>query len=141
MKFFNRNEPTPIQEYNNLTGDKFTGTVDELKQRIDKELDRYKEENIVNLHYILKNKEYKTSVYEKFKLKEYNKVREIYRLPYYPDRIVHHALMNHLETIFVKSFTKDTYSCIKRRGIHKALYNLTKSLRGGVKHRVNIVLN
>src|SRR5690606_34955703 len=40
--------------------------------------------------------------------------------PYYPDRIVHHAIMNILEPIFVANFTKDTYSCIKRRGIHAA---------------------
>ncbi len=81
--------------------------------------DRNDEDNLINLYHILKNKEYKTSEYTVFKLFD-GKEREIYRLPYYPDRITHHALMNILEPIFVSCFTKDTYSCIKKRGIHAA---------------------
>ena len=57
------------------------------------------------------------------------KERTIYQLPYYPDRIVHHILMNVLEPIFVKWFTKNTYSCIKGRGIHKMISTMEKSLR------------
>lgn len=34
-----------------------------------------------------------------------------------PDRILHHAIMNILEPIWVSVFTKDTYSCIKGRGL------------------------
>lgn len=64
--------------------------------------------------------EYKTSNYDIFKIYE-PKEREIYRLPFFPDRIVHHAFMNILEPIWVKMFIKTTYSCIKGRGIHKAV--------------------
>jgi len=97
--------------------------------------DRNREDNIINLHHILKNKEYTTSEYKLFTIFD-GKQRDIYRLPYYPDRITHHAIMNVLEPIFVSCFTKDTYSCIKDRGIHKALENLTKSLkdRAGTKY-------
>jgi len=97
--------------------------------------DKNREDNIVNLHHILKNKEYTTSEYKLFTIFD-GKQRNIYRLPYYPDRITHHAIMNVLEPIFVSCFTKDTYSCIKDRGIHKALENLTKSLkdRAGTKY-------
>lgn len=97
--------------------------------------DRFREENIINLHYVLKNKEYITSEYRLFTIFD-GKQRDIYRLPYYPDRITHHAIMNVLEPVFVSCFTKDTYSCIKGRGIHKALENLTKSLKDveGTKH-------
>ena len=49
------------------------------------------------------------------------KERIIFRLPYYPDRITHHAIMNIMESIWVKIFTRDTYSCIKNRGIHALL--------------------
>src|SRR3990167_5999047 len=42
--------------------------------------------------------------------------------------IIHHAVLNILESILVKSFTKDTYSCINKRGIHKALYSVKKAL-------------
>lgn len=79
----------------------------------------HRDTNIAKLHKILKENEYKTSEYAIFKVYE-PKERTVYRLPYYPDRIVHHAIMNILEPIFVKSFTADTYSCIKGRGLHSA---------------------
>ncbi|CRH24899.1 reverse transcriptase/maturase family protein [Elizabethkingia miricola] len=87
-----------------------------------------KELNISELHNSLKLKQYKTSQYDIFTITE-PKEREIYRLPYFPDRIMHHAIMNVLEPLFVSTFTSDTYSCIKKRGIHKASYNLRKSLK------------
>jgi len=64
-------------------------------------------------------KQYHTSEYTTFTIFE-PKERVIFRLPYYPDRIVHHAVMNILELIFVSTLTADTYSCIKGRGIHAA---------------------
>lgn len=90
--------------------------------------DRNPQDNIINLHHILLNKEYRTSKYTIFKIFE-GKEREIFRLPYYPDRIVHHAIMNILEDIFVKSFIKNTYSCIKFRGIHKALKDVKVAIK------------
>ena len=85
------------------------------------------EQNIQNLNEILKHNKFKTSEYKIFKIYE-GKEREIYQLPYYPDRIIHHAIMNILEPIFTSVFTSDTYSCIKGRGVHKASYNLRKVL-------------
>lgn len=90
--------------------------------------DLNKEDNLINLHHILLNKEYKTSQYKIFKINE-GKEREIFQLPYYPDRICHHAIMNILEDIFVKCFVSNTYSCIKNRGIHKALKDLNLGLK------------
>lgn len=74
------------------------------------------EENLQLLHEQLKNKTFKTSKYYIFKINE-GKERDIYRLPYFPDRIVHHAIMNVLEPIWLSVFTYNTYSCIKGRGI------------------------
>ncbi|MGQ0740189.1 MAG: reverse transcriptase/maturase family protein [Bacteroidota bacterium] len=51
------------------------------------------------------------------------------RLPYYPDRITHHAVMNILKPVFVSVFTRDTYSCIEGRGIHAAARAVRKALR------------
>lgn len=84
--------------------------------------------NLENLHKILKVGQFKNSEYSTFVILE-PKSRLIHKLPYFPDRIVHHALMNILEPIFIKTFTADTYSCIKRRGIHKAFYKLKKALK------------
>lgn len=76
-----------------------------------------KEANLRKLHEQLKNKTFKTSKYDVFTIYE-PKERVIYRLPYYPDRIVHHAIMNIMEPIWLSVFTHNTYSCIKGRGIH-----------------------
>lgn len=84
--------------------------------------------NISALHEILKVKEFRTSEYVTFKVFE-PKERIVYRLPYFPDRILHHAIMNILEPIFVESFTADTYSCIKGRGLHSASTKLKAILK------------
>lgn len=81
--------------------------------------DANRKENIQSLHDSLANFTFRTSPYKIFTIYD-PKEREIYQLPYYPDRIVHHAIMNILEPVFVSVFTTDTYSCIKGRGIHAA---------------------
>lgn len=86
------------------------------------------EENLLQLHTILTDGSYKTSPYSTFKVFE-PKERLVYRLPYFPDRICHHAIMNVLEPIFVANFTADTYSCIKGKGIHGAANTLRRYLR------------
>lgn len=90
--------------------------------------DKRREENIKKLHELLKNKDYKTSSYNIFKIYE-PKERQIFQLPYFPDRIVHHAIMNILEPIWVDSFTTDSYSCIKKRGIHGCVKSVKKALK------------
>lgn len=93
--------------------------------------DKNKEGNILKLHEALKNKTYKTSEYEIFKIYE-PKERFIYRLPYYPDRITHHAVMLIMEPIWMSLFTADTYSCIKGRGIHSCSEKLKIALKQDV---------
>lgn len=93
-----------------------------------KRFDKNRKENIKKLHGVLMEGKYKTSEYQTFKVYE-PKERLIFRLPYYPDRIVHHAIMNYMEPIFVSTFTADTYSCIKGRGIHSCGEKLKKALR------------
>lgn len=91
--------------------------------------DRSRDLNISHLHQQLMSGTFVTSKYDIFTLKcDNGKEREIYRLPYYPDRIVHHAIMNVLEPIWVSTFTSDTYSCIQGRGIHSAVKKLKRIL-------------
>lgn len=92
------------------------------------EHDRNREGNIQKLHVMLKDKTYQTSEYTTFTIFE-PKERLIFRLPYFPDRILHHAVMNVLEPIFVSVFTADTYSCIKGKGIHAAANAVKRALR------------
>ena len=99
-----------------------------LKQPGVIEHDKRREENISGLHDALENKTYQTSAYTTFTIYE-PKERIISRLPYFPDRITHHAVMNILEPLFVSAFTADTYSCIKGRGIHAAANAVKKALQ------------
>ena len=98
--------------------------------------DKNRDENIRKLHEQLKNKMYHTSPYNIFEAECNGKLRTIYRLPYYPDRICHHAVMNVMEPIWMKIFTSDTYSCIKGRGIHAAVKKLKRDMKdvGGTKY-------
>jgi RNA-directed DNA polymerase len=89
--------------------------------------ERNRAANIEKLHEMLKGKTYRTSEYTTFTIYE-PKERLIFRLPYYPDRITHHAIMNVLESVFVASFTANTYSCIKKRGIHAAANAVKRAL-------------
>jgi RNA-directed DNA polymerase len=101
--------------------------------------DRNRDANILKLHEILKNKTYCTSPYKTFTIYE-PKERVIFSLPYFPDRITHHAIMNVLKPIFVSRYTTDTYSCIEGRGIHAASYALRHALRDipGTQYRLKL---
>ena len=73
--------------------------------------DRNRDENLLKLQRDLREGTYKTSPYKTFKVYD-PKERNISSLPYYPDRICHHAVMGVIEPILVRSFIKQTYSCI-----------------------------
>lgn len=90
--------------------------------------DKNRDKLLLDLQRKLINGEYETSEYYVFKIYE-PKEREIFKLPYYPDRIVHHAIMNIMEPIWVSAFIKGTYSCIRKRGIHKALRDVKFALK------------
>lgn len=85
------------------------------------------EANLLALREKLLTKTFVTSAYSTFTITD-PKERVIYKLPYYPDRIVHHAVMNILEPMFMQVFTADSYSCIKGRGVHGAVRKLKKVL-------------
>lgn len=93
-----------------------------------KVFDRNPDANLADLSDMLFYKEFTTSAYKVFTVTD-PKEREVYGLPFYPDRIVQHAIMNHLEKPFTDAFTADTYSSIKRRGIGRFDKNLKAALR------------
>ena len=76
-----------------------------------------KDENLINIQNILENKTFRTSKYIEKIIYE-PKQRTIYVLPYAPDRIVQHALMNIVEPIWKNLFIHDSYACIADKGIH-----------------------
>lgn len=102
--------------------------------------DLNRELNLLALQTSLVSRTYQTSEYNTFKVFE-PKERIVYRLPFYPDRIAHHAIMNVLESYFVSFFTADTYSSIKGRGIHSAASALRKALRNEPETRYCLKLD
>ena len=91
---------------------------------VDKDVEAY----CKKIQDMLINETYVTSEYYTFKLYE-PKERIIFKLPYYPDRIIHHAIMNILEPLWLNQMIPQTYSCIKGRGIHKALNDIRHDLK------------
>ena len=76
------------------------------------------ENNLLDIQQLLINKTFRTSPYHAKTIHEPKK-RTIYVLPFSPDRIVQHALMNVVTPIWEKLFINDSYACITGKGIHK----------------------
>ncbi len=85
------------------------------------------EQNLSDLREELVNKTYHTSAYTCF-IKHEPKERVIFKLPY-RDRVVQWAIMQVLVPIWTPIFTRDTYACIKGRGVHSLLRRLRKDLQ------------
>lgn len=54
------------------------------------------------------------------------KTRELTKVPYFPDHIVHHALMRVIGATLDKVLYGDSFAGVKGRGIHKALYRVRR---------------
>ena len=80
------------------------------------------------LQWMLKNHLYKTSEYAMFTKKDGKKEREIYKLPFFPDRIAQWAVLQVIEPQLLAYFTDDTYSAIPNKGIHAAFNKLRKAV-------------
>ena len=72
----------------------------------------------------MKNHTYHTSQYKTQQRKEGKKIRDLYKLPYFPDRIAQWAVIQVIEPILIRNLITDTYSAIPRRGIHAGLKRL-----------------
>ncbi len=83
--------------------------------------------NIFELHKELKNKTYKHSAYEAFKIND-PKPRDIHKAKV-RDRLLHHAIYRILYPYFDKKFIYDSYSCRAGKGTHKAIYRFESFVR------------
>ena len=80
---------------------------------------RHKDELLQKLREKVIAGKFKTSPYKTFDIYEPKK-RTIYKLPLYPDHVLHHALINVLGPVWHKMFISDSYACIPGRGLHAA---------------------
>ena len=97
-------------------------------QRQVKEILADKENKLNELQQMLLNKTYKVSPYKVRTIYEPKK-RDIYIVPFYPDRVIHHALMNVVAPIWDKLFIFDSYSCRKGKGQHKGSIQCEKFVK------------
>ena len=96
-------------------------------KKVDKDTDKY----LLKLQEILKAETFKNSKYNIFEKVDKGKQRTIYVLPYFPDRILHHAIMQVLEPIWKKVLIRDTYQSIKGRGTSDARRRVRKGIKSG----------
>lgn len=79
---------------------------------------------LAGLQYMLKNHLFKTSEYEIFILNEGKKKRDVYKLPFFPDRVAQWAILQVIEPFLVANMTADTYSAIPGKGIQPIVNDL-----------------
>lgn len=89
------------------------------KQRQIREFNENKENNLKKVRELVVSGNFHTSEYTSMKVYE-PKERLIYKLPYAPDRIVQHAIMNILRPILTTKFIENSYACVEGKGPHKA---------------------
>lgn len=94
-------------------------------ERIQKNIDYY----AGKLQVMLALEKYRPSAYQEFDRVENGKLRHIHKLPFYPDRIIHHAICQVCEPIWMKQYIRDTYGSIKGRGIHDGVKRVQNALK------------
>lgn len=87
------------------------------------------EKYLGQIQVMLREKTYHTSKYTTFTKMDKKKEREIFALPYYPDRIIQWAIVQVLEPIWMNTLISNTFSSLKGRGIHRGLWKLQKDLQ------------
>ena len=86
------------------------------------------EENLENLRQDVIDGRFHTSQYRERTIYE-PKERTIYKLPYNPDRIVQHAMMNILKPILTNLLIENTFACVEGRGQLKASLKCSEYVR------------
>lgn len=91
-------------------------------------VDANPEKYLGQIEQLLKNKTFVNSKYETFEKTFNNKHRVIYKLPYFPDRIIHHCIVQVIEPICESTYIRNTFSSIKQRGVHDGVRRLKSDL-------------
>lgn len=98
------------------------------KQRQVRRFRENEEANLERVRQVVIRGEFRTSRYRQITIHE-PKERIIYKLPFNPDRIVQHAVMNILKPIMMTKFISATYACIEGRGQHSASLKCSEFVR------------
>lgn len=85
--------------------------------------------SLLDLQKLLYKGEFTTSEYTKQERIEGGKLREIYVLPYYPDRIVQHAIIQVIGNRLTSAYIRDTFQSIKGRGTGDAVKRVSSYIK------------
>lgn len=97
-------------------------------------------ENLQYIYEILSTETYTPGEY-RIKIIYEPKERVIMIAPFFPDRIIHHCIINVLGQHWQHTFIGNTYACIKGRGIHKCMEDVHRALitdRAGTRYCLKI---
>lgn len=110
-----------IAIHNAMKGKRHYKDIKKIKKNIEWYVD--------DLHKMLKERRYTNSTYTVFQRKSGGKIRDIYMLPFYPDRVVHHCIVQIVGHVWQNTLIYDTYSTVPGRGPHLCAYKIKKLLR------------
>ncbi|MGL5100804.1 MAG: RNA-directed DNA polymerase [Fusobacteriaceae bacterium] len=96
-------------------------SVEEVNNDLERKLTEL--QTLLKTNYTLEIEDYSHEV-----INDKGKERDLYKLPYFPHRVVQWAIMNVVMGEFMRNFTTDTYASIKGRGIHLVLKRVKKAL-------------
>ena len=109
-------------------GKRHYGEVKDVEKDLDNKLENIKK-MLEEETYTLTEKDYTLEI-----INDKGKERELYKLEYYPHRIIQWSIMNVIMPIFMKNYSTKTYASLKGRGIHLAVKNIRKALRHEVEN-------
>lgn len=89
--------------------------------------DLHAEKILLRLQADLRSGRYRHGRYNQFTVQD-PKPRDVNAAPF-TDRIVHHAVVDHIEPLFDRSFIFDSYACRRGKGSHAAALRLQHFLR------------
>ena len=84
-------------------------------------------DNLSILYSLLRDETFEPGIYRTKKIYD-PKERDIMIAPFFPDRIVHHCIINVLAPHWYHIFIGNTYACIKGRGTHKCMEDVHRAL-------------
>ena len=91
-------------------------------------VEKNKEWHFNELQMMLTDKTFRNSPYREELRNDSGKERLIKILPFWPDRIAQHCVANVVEPLLNKSLVRDTYSSIKRRGVHDGVRRIKRAM-------------
>jgi len=93
-------------------------------QMVEADRSRY----LMMIHDMLESMSYRNSAYQVMMVCDGKKDREIWKLPYFPDRIIHHAIVNVMEPVWIATLIRDSYAAIPGRGVHDGVRRVRRAL-------------